>query len=398
MIFIYAAICLLAIGLAPWVFLAWLSYSISSSRNFDCKATYWLVVILILLAAMFLFPSIALGYPENVRGGYPSCAACHVSGVAGGGALTPYGRSTAGSFMSTWYVKGDEHAGFGLWESPSWLSYSANSRYAGINRTTDGRDATVVYIPMQADAELAVRPVRGFTIAAQVGIYGRDRVVQSRSSYAKLEIGEHTAIRVGRFMPYYGIGFPDHTLATRVGLGLSQGFETNNAEVSVYGEPGEVAVTSVWGAKTYIESDAEQGYEILREGPGGGMARAAVYVGERSQIGVSAMRLASFELKREAYGAHALVGFTEHLYFLAEADRLFENGTTTDMGTARLGAETMKGLHLSILGDFLGERKSSGSQIQWFPRAHFELLAQVLRSRSGGLVSDTAIFMFHYYL
>ena len=50
-----------------------------------------LISIVISLAALFFFQKAAFALPTNIRHGYGSCLACHVS-AQGGGALTPYGR------------------------------------------------------------------------------------------------------------------------------------------------------------------------------------------------------------------------------------------------------------------------------------------------------------------
>lgn len=357
--------------------------------------------ILTVLAAALCNAEIAVGFPENIRHDYASCATCHVSGVAGGGAVTAYGRSAGAEFMPTWGGPNEAKPMFGLVDLPKWLAYGGDMRYVSVNSRADDGTTRHVKFWMQADAEVAVTPLAGVTVVASAGRYGPDHDLEFRRSYIKADLGPHASLRAGRFMPYYGVPIADHTASIRTELGLGQGQETYAAEASVYGGAGEIAVTGVYGAKAEVNGNVDDGYSIMREGRGGVVARAALYATDSTQIGVSAMRLASEmeQMRRHAYGAHVMTGFTERLYLLAEIDRRFDEGAEAeDVAYGRLGYEAVRGLHLSLVGDVAGERKGSGAQVQWLPRPHLELMVQGMRTFVEDRWSDTAVMLFHYYL
>lgn len=362
----------------------------------------WLAYVFgALIAAAFFNATVAVGFPENIRRDYSSCATCHVSGVAGGGAVTAYGRSAGAEFMSTWGGPNEAKPMFGLVDLPKWLAYGGDMRYMALNARADDGTTRHVKFWMQADAELAVTPFAGVTVVASAGRYGPDHDLEYRRSYVKADFGPHASLRAGRFMPYYGVPIADHTASIRSELGLGEGRETYAAEASVYGGAGEVAVTGVYGSKAEVDGSVDEGYSILREGRGGVVARAALYVGDRSQIGVSAMRLASSAegMRRHAYGAHVMTGFTPRVYLLAEADRRFDDGAEPeDVAYGRLGWEAVRGLHLSLVGDAAGERAGGGAQAQWMPRPHLELMVQGMRTFVRDRWSDAAVMLFHYYL
>lgn len=357
-----------------------------------------IVLVLLALVVTVLTATIAFAFPENVRHGYPSCAACHVSGAAGGGAVNAYGRSAAAEFMSTWATRGEENVMPGV-EAPDWLHVGGDQRYIGV-RVTSPQFETFKHFPMQRDFELALQPIKPVTIGGSFGYYGPDKLQEVRRSYLKLQFGDHLSVRAGRFMPAYGIMFPDHRLPTRSGLGFGEGQETHNLEVSLTSGFGEITATGVYGTETSLLGRSDHGYTVDSSYDSGLVVRSALFVGDSTQLGASCLALSSYDSARTAHGVFALVGFTKHLYLLAEYDRQFKDGTATDLATAKLGFEPIKGVHVAALGDMLSTQRAAGASLQWFPRPHWELLGEFKRSFAVATEDfvDSGVLMVHYYL
>lgn len=351
----------------------------------------WLVVsiVLFVLVLVLWMSGIAVAFPENIRHGYPSCASCHVSGPAGGGALTPYGRNAAATFLSTWAAKDEENLASGLVPLPSWLAVGGDQRSV-IAQTSAGRR----FVPMQYDAELAVSPVPELTVAGSAGLYGPDHQLEYRRLYAKLSFADTLAVRAGRFMPAYGIGWPDHRLPTRQGLGFGEGRESYNTEASVTGELGEFVLTQVFGDSAAVNLLPEgQGYNVDTERAGVVM-RGAVYLGDRVQLGASRLALSTEDAALEAYGVHLLAAANDWVYLLGEYDRAFDGTSARDVAAGKLGVEVVRGLHVSLLGERDGDELGAGAQVQWFPRPHFELLTECKRIHNANF----GVLLFHHYL
>ncbi len=340
---------------------------------------------------------VALAFPENTRHGYSSCSACHVSGAAGGGAVTAYGRSAGGEIMSTWASPGEEGLGLGLLELPPEISLGGDARYINITRQADDGTRAHQKFWMQCDLELAAQILPGLTVGGSYGRYGPEQREEYRRSYVKLERGP-VALRAGRFIPAYGINFPDHTVVTRSALGLGQGGETYNAEASVTGSIGEATLTSIYGPAATVTASQGEGYDVASRGLSGLALRLAAFVGDRAQVGLSAMDLSAEDGYRRAFGAHAIVGITKSHYVLLELDRKFEGGASTDVAAARAGWEAFRGFHLGATGSAQGESLGAGAFLQWFPRPHWELLVEARRIYAAERYSDTALLLAHYYL
>lgn len=359
----------------------------------------WSIVVAVLLligwALSMLVSSIGMAYPENVRHGYPACASCHVS-PGGGGATTPYGRDAA-ALLSTWKYEGEQDPGFGLVELPEWLMLGGDVRYIDASRWADGQYARRGFV-MQRDMEVALRPTRELVIGASAGTYGPDQQPELRRNYVGLTLFDQLTLRGGRFVPAYGINFPDHTLPTRAGLGLGQGQESYNTEASYVGPYGETIFTAIYGRATNVLGSSRSGYGVATDSLSGFAGRSAVFVGDRAQLGLSFLNLASQQQYRQAFGAHALVGFTASLYLAAEYDKRFEAGATADVAYGKLGLEVVQGLHVFGTGQTLGTERGGGAGIQWFPRPHIEVLGEWKRLFIEQRYTDGANLLLHYYL
>lgn len=316
------------------------------------------VIVLILFGLAMLSATIALSFPENTRHGYSSCAACHVSGSSGGGIPTAYGRSAGAEIMPTWN-----------WAleipTPDWLLVGGDVRYIGFW--------------MQREMELGLR-YGGLTVDAAGGAYGPDGVRQLRQTYVKLEL-PHVAMRAGRFIPSYGITFPDHRLPTRSGLGLGQGSETYNSEVTVSGSVGELTATLINGNAATIDATSDRGYVTHTIGRRGWAGRGALFIGSATQVGASVIQTTDVQ----AFGAHILTG-TKRLFLVAEGDR---RGTTV-LANGKAGWEPFQGIAFGPTGKWNGDLGTIGAFATWQPVPHVEVSADV--------DDKERVLLVHYYM
>lgn len=358
------------------------------------RALIWAVFVSVLaLIAGGFWARRSSAYPENIRHGYDSCSTCHVSPV-GGGALTPYGRGATEAFLSSWSREGEGNPGYGTIPIPDWLEIGGDARGVAIAGQTRR------YIPMQDDVEVAVKipQLPGITVDASAGIYGPDHQVQYRRNYIKADLHKRLSIRAGRFMPAFGINLPDHTSVTRESMGLGEGDESYNAEVAWITPGGEAIGTFIYGGKATITADPNKGYDAPPTDMTGAALRNAVYIGSSTQVGLSYLGVSNFTDWRQAYGGFVQTGILTRAYALAEYDRKFESGKTSDLAMAKFGLELYQGLMATVQGDLENLTKEARLGLQWFPRPHWELVLEGRRSYQQIGSVDTGVLMLHHYL
>lgn len=349
---------------------------------------------------------IALSFPANVRGGYPSCGICHVA-PDGGGAVNKYGRDTIPARMATWKMKYEQEplhgAARGKW--PEWFSVGGDVRY--INVSAHGSNGFQYHNKffMQRDLEVALHANEHVTIAASAGVYGPDEgtgsEIEMRRHYLKLQLNPYVGVRAGHFIPSYGIPEADHELPTRKRLGLGQGQEVYAAQAFVQTEWFEAFVTAVAGKEPTFKATKTQGYKLEDGNPRGATAKVAALLGDKTQLGASVMNLALGEgVFRHAYGAYVLTGipWNEKTYAMAEFDKVTEDKVPRNVAMARIGHEALRGIHLLATYELDDKAQSPGAALQWFPRPHFEFLGQYKHTINEGISVDSGILMFHYYL
>ena len=310
--------------------------------------------------------------------------------------------------MASWAYEGEaEPTHTSAAPLPSWLMVGGDQRGVAFSgRGPDGAYAMPTYIPMQADVELALQSpyATNLTLDVSGGVYGPERKPEYRRYYLKAVLSPTVGVRAGRFLPAYGVNLPDHTTATRQGLGLGEGAESYNAEAFWLAPRGEVIVDAVFGQTAAAELDNQQRVGTLRtDDYVGGTGRAAAYVGSSSSIGLSAMGLRSFAGgKRDAAGAFAQLGLSEQAFVLAELDRLWERGTeATWLSMAKVGLELAPGLIGYIMAEQLGAHDSGRLGAQWQPRPHWEVCLELRAADAdgfGGLPRDSIVGLLHHWL
>jgi hypothetical protein len=344
-------------------------------------------------------------YPENTRYGYASCTSCHVS-PTGGGLLTSYGRDASEEFMGMWVKKGENQPADGLITAPESILVGGDLRVLALKKETEVfKDSAVV--PMQLDLEIAKTFATNFTVDASLG--GYDSQLGLQRHYLMGNFGENIYARIGKFFPAFGIYVADHKVATRTGLGFDQGHESYNLEIGYLQEHGELIVDAVLKSGLFELSDKEKGLT----------ARAAAYLGQNSQVGVSMLSTKGSLWERQAIGLFAIIGITKSAYLLSEIDQEIRKSADTSDSTLvdntrilalnKLGYEATRGLQIFFSHDMSVTTKGSYSPRKWqggpgvdfFPRPHLQLTGQAQRvydetwsTKSGSLLTLVG----HYYL
>ena len=353
--------------------------------------------------SIFVCASAAFSFPDMIRHGYTNCTACHVS-PSGGGLLNPYGRSLSKELISTW--SGENEAGLlhfiNTEKVDEWLALGGDFRGAQLHQENDsikrGR-----WVPMQAGFEVGIVQPKW----SVVSFIGQQNVQQNEwQPYATRYYGLITPmdglyIKLGRFLPNFGINLPDHILSTRGPLQMGYGMERNTAEVSWLGED--------WN---FILSGYKTPENISANNQTGTTATATYSMGNY-KTGVQFLSEKDDFQTRQIAGAIGYLGWTKEFGTLIEVDR--ELTTPSAGGPEKKGLSLMhrssyevyKGFHVVALNDYsqsnldVGTTKvyRFGPGIQWFPRPHFDLQAFWTREQAQNYKEgDYAWLVLHYYL
>lgn len=309
----------------------------------------WVVVPMFLLCLIFSCRSV-VAFPEMVRHGYPQCITCHYS-PSGGGLLTPYGKVQGDELLATW----------SLGAEPSLSPVSLGAQLRVLQLQSDSKKAfRQAFILMQSDAEGAAT-VGPITAVGTVGADGNGAPF-SRRHYAIGKISDSLHLRLGKFIPFFGLGLPDHNLSIRQHFG-----------------PGDERYALEMGV-TY-----EKGSTVATYSKGEGIVRQSFNVGT-GQIG--------FGLRGTGQvfegGAFALWPLPYDFLFLAEA--IFAE--RAHRGYGRIQYQVTRGLAAYLHSDANLARLSGGLGLQFVPINGVEVRAEMNKTDTGCL----AFFMGNLWL
>jgi len=358
----------------------------------------------------------AEAYPQYQLSRDQTCTGCHLS-PAGGGLLSENGYSVAGA---TSQLTDAPELMYGAVPLPSWLALGGDFRsFVGYLRTPDG---VFAWVPMQADV-YAHAMFKGFSVQLTVGgrpaqwITGNgspgvlDRV-WSREHYVMWQENEGGTdglyVRVGRFMPVFGLRFVEHVDYTRRFGGTPLYGETYAAAVE-YVKPGwEAHVTGFIEdplIDTVVHDSGAAGYFELR--PSEQLAVGAELMGT-SSAGLARVRggataklhvpSASVLLQAELQVVHQQVngkGAPNELVGYLMASRPFGTAFLLDVGLGHFDE------NMAIQGL---DRDAVDVNLHWFLDSHLELVWQNrvegigLGSSAGGPTSGWSLLHVHYRL
>jgi hypothetical protein len=350
-------------------------------------------------------------YPQfQLSLGTDRCTTCHFS-PAGGGLINAYGRDEAGSTISR---GGDGRFLHGAWDPPSWLQLGVDLRgVVGLKYRNEQREGLV--FPMQTDIYIRAGGEHlSFNMTAGMRGGARDpqppfveRLV-SREHYVMYQRDSGAYVRLGRFFPVHGIRTQDHSASVRRYLGLHTLEEPYGLGAGTFGESSEA----------HLSAFVPRPIEFLGSGPKAsgvtgyyerrilddtaaiaGQARVALtssdarvsagLVGKRWFSGAGVMLLAELDLVRQSFSdddgptRYQLAGY-------AGASKFIVPGVMVGGAVHRWQPDLR--LHSS--------RDAFDINVQYFPRAHFELHL-LLRASGEGDYDMPGLLTFlqlHYYL
>lgn len=351
--------------------------------------------------------TLALSYPENIRHGYVNCTTCHVS-PNGGGLLTPYGRSLSREVVSTWGSENETKWMYFV-TPPEWLNLGGNVRWIQTHKDTPTYKQDR-FILMQADIEAQA----SYDKFSFVGTLGRSQFndpktagefLVSRRHYLMYKPTDEITVRGGRFLQAFGLVVPDHTVVTRRTLGFDQDQETYNIEGSYVGEKYDLFVTANMGRIDQPSYKRERGVSL----------RGSMQCNEKYKFGAGYYFGHNETQDRHLFGPYGIAAIVKPLVVMQETDFVHTNlgsGTLSAWGIAhmaKLDYEVFQGVHFFVMEDFYrGNFKdgntvsnSFGGGIQFFPRPHFELIAQYQRLKIVAVdpnnYNDYLWFQMHFY-
>lgn len=372
------------------------------------------------LAVVSLFGSNVFAFPEMVRHGYMNCVACHAS-VSGGNLMTEYGRSISKDLLSQTSFLGiepDEDSEkflYGVIKPPQYLNLGGDERLLQtFYDSPDVSSARFLIMQLQFDASEQIGDhVRLFASVARVEPSTPDPTAKDYVSspqhgvevlISNPDSNNRLGIRVGRFMPAYGIDFAEHTLVTRRLLNFDPGHERYAYEASFMNDKFSLIATGIF-------QQANNNGVIWEKG---GLVQASVAIGKGSKIGASAYQSSRNDsgvpYTRLAYGGFAHIGISKQWYLLAESDWMKGVEQTWGfMDTVKIGDEVFQGWHLIAMQEYAKTNVATGTPkfeaysigTEWFPKPHWDFYA-VYRKQKDTNVStafaDAVWLIGHFYL
>jgi hypothetical protein len=360
----------------------------------------------------FFLNSLANAYPEMIRHGYTHCASCHFN-PAGGGVLTPYGRSISVELLSRWTYPKAENVFHGALSknATQWIQgeketsaiLGGDLRYIQVHQENSSVRRRKAFL-MQADAELGAK-WKNLTVLTT---FGQEKTANNeryrfRKAAAIATVNEGTTLKVGRAHPNLGLMLSEHFLSSRSDSGLGPLEYKDIAEIQANLENfGVVAGVEQSPYEKRAEASSERGYYIQGE-----------YIFDNYKFGVHYWNRRADTFTKERYGAHAMLGISKKWSFLSDwqFQQQLLRGREREWGlfaSGKLNYEVIRALWLTAWGDYsqrnLDDNSTSrqrfGPGLQFFPTPHVELQAMWLKehSKNTGQWGDYAMLILHYYL
>jgi len=371
-----------------------------------------------LVAALLLLGAAVSGAePMFLSRQYNRCTSCHYS-PTGGGLLTPYGRSLSRQELSTtgrsapgqpppapgkgeeaflWGALGNTlgpvHLGIDV--RPSHLSLDVGGP------TSQGRDFL-----MNADLLAAWRS-HGFTVYGEVGrkpAIGQDSAgIYSYEHWVGYESPGGIGVRVGRFLPAYGIRLADHTAFSRARLGFDKYDQDYGVEVSHSGQRHLLQVTLGAGRADAIVHGDPHAFSAA--------GRFQWDPGSRTSLVASGLYRNGTTLVPKSGASGVAFGFSpvRRLSIWTEVDAQFQQsaGGTAWVAVNETAFEVFRGMWLKLspqlqtdYGNSAGGTLRLVLEADLLPRTHWNLGLSYYhdKTRRTGSVYETLLAQLHLYL
>lgn len=264
------------------------------------------------------------------------------------------------------------------------------------------------FIPMQQDLEIGYDSKK-MAVIASLGLRAKDSSSVdltepfSRRHYILYRINDNWALRTGKFMFAFGLNGPDHITATRRGLGLDQGHESYNAEVSYTGKTTSSFLTLISSSPDEALAEKDSGLAISQN----------FFLFGKSRVGINLFSGEKRDSRRLVYGPSWTLSLTENLFLNSEVfgqSKTLKATGGEQNGYAmfhRLGYEAYKGVtpffqidraYLDT-SDANTRLDSYGGGVQWLPYPHLELTSFLGEELAEGRPSNGfGWLMIHVYL
>lgn len=368
--------------------------------------------VLLIGLALGAAASGASAEPAFLSRQYTRCTTCHFS-PTGGGLLTPYGRSLARNELSTTGAGHDAATGA---PPAGALASLLDNRIGPVSVGVDVRPAHLDVrfeggrmkrdLLMTADI-IAAYHANDWTVYGELGR-------EPRSSGAKIDSYEYwvarqpakgIGVRVGRFLPAYGVRFADHTAFTRGPLGLDTYDQVLGLEVSQSGDRHLLQLTAAPGrADSIFENDGSRAFIAA--------ARMQRDLGSRTVLVASGLFRGSSDAAPRNGMAGLSFGFapTARLTTWTEVDARKQQGVSGAPAYALLNEtslEVHRGVWLKFSPQLLTEAGNTAGgalrlafEANLLPRARWNVDASYYRDRGrqSGLVTKTLLAQLHLYL
>jgi hypothetical protein len=363
---------------------------------------------LALALAVVATASVAHAYPQLQLIRDQTCSDCHLS-PAGGGLLGENGLNVAQSMS----MLGDEPAPFyGKITPPGWLAFGGDLR--GAAGYEGGPNHKTVVFPMQAELYAAATVAR-FSLHVTAGLrdpqYGNTTatLVSSREHWLQWQqdagAPDGLFVRVGRFLPVFGLRFVEHPAFTRRYGGSPLYGEAYGAAIEYIDPTWEVHATGFLHDPIFPDS-IERGngaalYAEARVTPAtslGVEAKLDVTPDDRKlYAGATAKRsLGAVLLQLEGQVIHQTIdlgGHDDQLVGYLMASSVLPYGLIVDLGIEAYVPD----VRVRYL-----DQEGADVNVHWFATSHLELVllnhVQMQELGAGGLSSGYSLLQVHYRL
>jgi len=367
---------------------------------------------------LIIISSQALAVPEVARYGHSSCTSCHVA-TGGGGILTNYGRMFAAEKLSTWSTYAEENVLHGLMNPSEHFLVGGDARWA-YTRYESGTVKQEKFWRMQTDFELALHAVDTWIQLAfgtkPAGPYDdsrQHRKLINRGYSARIDLfDEHTLVRIGRFLPKFGLMTADHTIYTRMAADMGPENEQLQFELTMQNDQNELSLSAM--SDKHSRSDDTQpkkGFNFYISH----MFRQR----SRLSLGMFQAETSPPNVSRKTTGTvvSGIIIFNEKLFSLVEITRVNDVIKSSDLKSESDAAALFANLNYEIFKGFFpfvryelwnrdfSDPKSRltrhGAGITWYPRPHFQTEVRVLVTNSNDSGSRPKLstdLILHYYL
>ena len=374
--------------------------------------------VVLVIAALGAAGSVrpASAEPTFLSKQYPRCTACHYS-AAGGGLLTPYGRSLSREEISTFgrqgaggvpaagSTVGEEGFLFGALSSESPLQLGLDVRPSHVDVDVPGRAIADRNFLMNLDLQAAWRRDRwtayGSVGRAPVG----DGELVSYEHWLSWQVTDTVSVRGGRFLPAYGVRFADHTSFTRARLDLAQDDQVYGIELDVSTDRTLLQVSAGPGrAESLIAGDGRQAFTTS--------ARLQLDLSPRTVLVASTLHRGTSETAPRSTGTGLSFGYAPAPWLTTwtHADVQFQRLDTSGRAyifANQTSVEALRGFWLRISPQLRWTDTDPRSEIRrmvygldFYPRTHWHVNLSWYRDRLpfSDRGSRTLLAQLHLYL